>query len=60
MAFDTKNRSDKDNELKALLERAKEMREIGEKLINESKQLMGEYEAQKLKKRARARTSQKK
>lgn len=48
---------DKEGELKALLERAKELKEIGEKLIRESDQLMEEYEAQKLKKRGRARTS---
>jgi hypothetical protein len=48
---------DKEEDLKALLERAKELKEIGEKLIKESDQLMGEYEALKLKKRGRTRTS---
>ena len=55
MAFDNGNRMDKEGELKALLERAKELKEIGEKLIRESNQLMDEYEARKLKKRGRAR-----
>lgn len=48
---------DKEDDLKALLERAKELKEIGEKLIKESDQLMGEYEALRRKKRGRARTS---
>jgi hypothetical protein len=48
---------DKEDDLKALLERAKELKEIGEQLIKESDQLMGEYEALKLKKRGRTRTS---
>ena len=42
---------DKEGDLKALLERAKELKEIGEKLIKESDQLIGQYEALKLKKR---------
>ena len=46
----------KEDHLKALLERAKELKEIGEKLIKESNQLMSEYEAQRLKKGRRARS----
>ena len=46
---------DKEDELQALLDRAKELKEIGEKLMKESDQLMGEYEALKLKKRGRKR-----
>lgn len=45
---------DKEDQLKAMLERAKELKEIGEKLMKESDQLLEEYEAQKLKKRGRA------
>lgn len=48
---------DEEDGLKALLERAKELKEISEKLIKESNQLMDEYEALKLKRRGRARTS---
>ena len=48
---------DKEDDLKALLWRAKELKELGEKLIKESDQLMGEYKALKAKKRGRARTS---
>jgi hypothetical protein len=40
----------KEAELNALLDRAKELKEIGEKLIKQSEQLMGEYEALKTKK----------
>ena len=47
---------DKEDDLKALLERAKELKEIGEKLIKESDQLRGEYEVLRRKKRGRART----
>ena len=47
----------KEGHLKALLERAKELKEIGEKLIKESDQLMRKYEALKRKKRGRVRTS---
>ena len=46
---------DKEGDLYALLERAKELKEIGEKLIKESDQLIGQYEALKLKKRGSAR-----
>ena len=48
---------DKEDELKALLWRAKELKELAEKLMEQSDQLMGEYETLKLKKRGRARTS---
>ena len=48
---------DKEEDLKALLERAKELKELGKELIKESDQLMGQYEALKQKKRGRARTS---
>ena len=44
---------DKEDHLKALLERAKELKEIAEKLMEQSDQLMGEYKALKLKKRGR-------
>jgi len=47
---------DKEEDLKAMLERAKELKEIGEKLIKESDQLIREYEALKLKKRGGTRT----
>ena len=40
----------KEADLNALLDRAKELKEIGEKLIKQSEQLMGEYEALKTKK----------
>jgi hypothetical protein len=46
---------DKEDDLKALFERAKELKEIAEKLTKESDQLMVEYEALKLKKRGRTR-----
>jgi hypothetical protein len=48
---------DKEDHLNALLQRAKELKEIGEKLIRESDQLMKKYEALKPKRRGRARTS---
>ena len=47
---------DKEGDLNALLERAKELKEIGEKLIKESDQLIEQYGALKLKKRGNART----
>ena len=47
---------DKEDELKAQLARAEELKEIGQKLMKESDQLMSEYEAQKLKKRRKVRT----
>jgi len=48
---------DQEDHLKAMLERAKELKAIAEKLMEQSDQLMGEYEALKLKKRGRTRTS---
>ena len=59
LAFDTGNHMNKEDELKALLDRAKELKEIGEKLMKESDELMEEYEAQKLRKRRRARAMRK-
>ncbi|MGB8060753.1 MAG: hypothetical protein WCF26_02510 [Candidatus Sulfotelmatobacter sp.] len=47
----------KEADLNALLDRANELREIGEKLIKQSEQLMGEYEALKTKKRSKAQMS---
>ena len=47
----------KEDDLNALLERARELKDLGEKLIKESDQLVGEYEALKLKKRGKARES---
>jgi len=44
----------KEADLKALLDRAKELKEIGEKLIKQSDQLMGEYEALKTRKHRKA------
>ena len=44
----------KEDDLNALLDRAKELKEIGEKLIKQSEQLMGEYEVLKTKKRSKA------
>ena len=46
---------DKEDHLKAMSERAKELKEIAEILMKESDQLMGEYEALRLKKRGRPR-----
>ena len=46
---------DKEDDLKALLWRVKELKELAEKLMEQSDQLMGQYEALKLKKRRRAR-----
>ena len=44
----------KEADLKALLDRAKELKEIGENLIKQSDQLMGEYEALKTRKHHKA------
>jgi hypothetical protein len=44
----------KEDDLNALLDRAKELKEIGEKLIKQSEQLMGEYEVLKTKKQGKA------
>ena len=47
----------KEADLNALLDRAKELKEIGEKLIKQSEQLMGEYEALKTRKHRKAQMS---
>jgi hypothetical protein len=47
----------KEADLNALLDRAKELKEIGEKLIKQSEQLMGEYQALKAKKQSKAQMS---
>ena len=44
----------KEADLKALLDRARELKEIGENLIKQSDQLMGEYEALKTRKHRKA------
>ena len=44
----------KEADLNALLDRAKELKEIGENLIKQSDQLMGEYEALKMRKHRKA------
>ncbi len=44
----------KEADLNALLDRVKELKEIGETLIKQSEQLMGEYEVLKTKKPGKA------
>ena len=47
----------KEADLNALLDRAKELKDIGEKLIKQSELLMGEYQALKTKKQSKAQMS---